>query len=57
MANGVEDVIFASFEGHPFARAENIDIQSRVLLHPFWTQNPTRNGREIAIRPTKERAD
>ena len=28
------------FEGYPFARAENSDIQSQVLLRPFWTQNP-----------------
>ena len=41
-------------EGYPFARAENIDIQSRVLLRPLWTKNPARSGREIAIRPTKK---
>ena len=45
------------FEGYPIARAENIDMQSRVLLRPFWTQNLTRNGQEIAIRPTNKRAD
>ena len=42
MANGVED-------------AENIDIQSQV--RQFRTQNPTRNGWEIAIRPTEKLAD
>ena len=33
---------------------EKIDIQSRVLIGPFWTRNRIRNGREIAIRQTKK---
>ena len=59
MANGVEDAILAIYLlwRSPFARAENIDIQSQVRNGQFQTQNQTRNGREIAIRPTKKRAD
>ena len=34
-----------------------IDIQSPVRNRRFRTQNQTRNGWEIAIRPTKKRAD
>ena len=39
------------------ARNEKIDIQSKVLIGPFSTKIQTRNGREIAIRPTKNRSD
>ena len=45
------------FEGYPFERAENIDIESQVRNGQFRTKNPTRNGREIAICPTKKHAD
>ena len=34
-----------------------IDIQSRVLIHPFSASFGPRNGREMAIRPTKNRSD
>ena len=36
------------------AQKGKIDIRTWVLLRPFWTQNQTRNGREMAIRPTKK---
>ena len=36
---------------------EKNDIQSWVLNGPFSVNFRNRNGREIAIRPTKKRAD
>ena len=45
-------------QNRPQNRVQNgkIDIQSWVLLRPFWTQIQSRNGWEMAIRPT-EKAD
>ena len=37
--------------------SEKIDIQSWDLNGQFSVRNQTRNGREMGIRPTKERAD
>ena len=39
------------------AELRKIDIQSRVLIGSFSISVGARNGREIAIRPTKKRAD
>ena len=39
------------------AREGKIDIQSWVLIGPFSVKIQTRNGREIAIRPTNKSAD
>ena len=37
--------------GHPFARAENIDIHNAVRNDRFRTQNQTQNNKEVAICP------
>ena len=37
-----------------FSEMEKIDIQSPVLIGPFSVKIQTRNGREMAIRPTKK---
>ena len=43
-------------QNEPQKRVQNgkIDIQSQVLFRPFSVNFQTRNGREIAIRPTKK---
>ena len=43
--------------GAAICAGRKIDIQSRVRNPRFRIQNQTRNGWEIAIRPTKKRAD
>ena len=42
--------------GDPFARAENIDIQSWVQNRRFRAPTQTRNGQEITTCPTKKGA-
>ena len=46
-------------QNRPQNRVQNgkIDIQSWVLIPPFSASCGPRNGREIAIRPTKKQAD